>query len=216
MPVGQGMAGTGAIVRRATGHRIRASGQFIVRLRLIVRGIQVIVRLLIHGRQETPDRRGMGIRALVRLEMGMVILELGRLVMGTVILELGLLEMEMVILGLGRLEMGTVIRALVRRGMGTSRAFSRCGPAIQALGRHHSQSRRLVLRHNQSRRLGLLLRLGQTRVEAVSGRVADREAVSGLAAVRDPVAVEAVRSHARRVAVVKDAKGSSENDWGEV
>ena len=204
MPGGQGMAGTGAIVRRTIAHLILASGRSIVRLGLI-RGIRVIVRLRIRGRRGM----GMGIRGLVRLGtetgtqghglrgMGILVLDLRG--MGAGIRVLGLRGVGMGILGLGLRGMGMGILGLGLRGMGTSRVFNRRGPAIQALGLRHSQS----LLH----RLGLL-----TRVEVIRGRAAVRGRVaagrdrSPEVGNRDPVAVEAVRSRARRAVTVEGAE----------
>ena len=225
MRVGQGMAGTGAIVRRTIVRLLRSTGRFIVRLGLIVRGIRVIVRLRIHVRRglvrlETGilghGLQVMGILGLGRLVMGTGIRALGLLVMGTGILALGLLGMAMGILALVRLETEMGIQGHGLRGMEISPAFSRRGLVIQALGLRHSRS--LLRRRDPLLSRGLLIR-----AEVIRGRAAVRSPRAVVRAVvrgrragdkaavravrgrevedRDPVAVGAVRSHARRLAV---------------
>ena len=236
MRVGQGMAGTGAIVRRTIVRLLRSTDRFIVRLGLIARGIRVIVRLRIHVRRglvrlETGIRghglQVMGILGLGRvMEMGTLVLDrlgmgtgiraLGLLVMGTGILALGLLGMAMGILALVRLETEMGIQGHGLRGMEISPAFSRRGLVIQALGLRHSRS--LLRRRDPLLSRGLLIR-----AEVIRGRAAVRSPRAVVRAVvrgrragdkaavravrgrevedRDPVAVGAVRSHARRLAV---------------
>jgi hypothetical protein len=225
MRVGQGMAGTGAIVRRTIVRLLRSTDRFIVRLGLIARGIRVIVRLRIHVRRglvrlETGIR-GHGLLVMGILGLGLRVMEMGTLVldrlgMGTGIRALGLLGMAMGILALVRLETEMGIQGHGLRGMEISPAFSRRGLVIQALGLRHSRS--LLRRRDPLLSRGLLIR-----AEVIRGRAAVRSPRAVVRAVvrgrragdkaavravrgrevedRDPVAVGAVRSHARRLAV---------------
>jgi hypothetical protein len=211
MPGGQGMAGTGAIVRRTIVHLIRISGRFIVRLGLI-RGIRVIGRLLMEvgqSRHRTSRARALGIRALVRRGMG--IRALDRPGMGMGILALVLLETGMGILGRGL--RGTGIRVLVRRGMGirvhvpTSRVFSRRGRVIRVLDLLHRRSLRLGLRILAvviRGKAGVRGRLEAVDKEAVvRGRAAvvaeGREAVRGRPVAVEGTVLSRVRSLLREI-----------------